>query len=640
MKKILSILLLSFYALTASAQNIEKINDLKQKLGVVKTDTGKVMLLYSLFVQHREFDSTVAMNYANEGLALSKKINFPKGQSLLLLNKGVFLNLNGENDEAKKLINVSLKIRISTKDYAGVGYCLRSLGNLEYDKNEYANALKYYLDAAPEFEKANDMRGLAGDYIWVGNVFNEGLHQYDKAVEYFNKSLTISKQLNDSSLLSYNYNNLGSAFYFSKKYKDALYWFGQSKAIKEKLKDERGIGSTSSNISNVFTDTKKYDSAAFYNNIAMLIRTKQNDKKGLATSYSNAANIFLFQKKSDSAFTYYQKAIALGKEIDFKEPVIESYNGLSQYYQLKGDADKALDYYKKYKAANDSVYNTDISNQLNTLQTKYETSKKEKLIDDQKFEILKKQYWIYGSAAIIFLMALLGFSYYKRNRIQQKIFLQHAVMKEQELATAAVIEAEENERKRIARDLHDGVGQMLSAAKMNLSLIGENKTMNTDEKNAFDKAIALVDESCREVRTVSHNMMPNALIKFGLASAVRAFIEQIESPVLKVQLYTEGLTDSLNKNTETVLYRVLQECVNNVIKHAHASNLDIALIKDESGINATIEDNGIGFDTADKNKFSGIGIDNMLKRINFLKGSIEWQSSEKNGTLVAIFIPS
>lgn len=258
----------------------------------------------------------------------------------------------------------------------------------------------------------------------------------------------------------------------------------------------------------------------------------------------------------------------------------------------------------------------------------------------QKLTISKNR--IYIAVALILLFAGLGFAYllYNRYKIKQNIKLQQEVMRQQEIATEAVIEAEENERKRIARDLHDGVGQMMSAAKMNLSLLNNYTGMDSAEKTAYEKAMALVDESCKEVRSISHNMMPNALIKTGLASAVRAFIEQIESPSLKVQLYTEGLNETLNKNTETVLYRVLQECVNNVIKHAAASNLDIALIKDETGINATIEDNGKGFDTSDKNKFTGIGLDNMQKRINFLKGQIEWNSKPGNGTLVAIHIPA
>jgi two-component system NarL family sensor kinase len=235
------------------------------------------------------------------------------------------------------------------------------------------------------------------------------------------------------------------------------------------------------------------------------------------------------------------------------------------------------------------------------------------------------------------LLACLAFSYllYNRSKIKQQAILQQTVMRQQKLAMEAVIEAEEKKRKRIARDLHNGVGQMMSAAQMNLSLLEKHINFYSSEK-----AVALVDESCREVRSVSHNMMPNALIKTGLASAVRAFIEQIETPYLKVQVYTESLNETINKNTETVLYRVLQARVNNVVKHSGGTNLDIALIKDESGINTTIEDKGKGFNTNDKNKFTGIGLDNIQKRIDFLKGTIEWQSSPGAGTLVAVYVTS
>ena len=140
-------------------------------------------------------------------------------------------------------------------------------------------------------------------------------------------------------------------------------------------------------------------------------------------------------------------------------------------------------------------------------------------------------------------------------------------MKQQELATKAVLEAEENERQRIAKDLHDGVGQMMSAAKMNLSAFeSEIKFADTEQQLSFEKIIQLVDESCAEVRSVSHNMMPNALLKNSLASAVREFINKLDQKTLKVHLYTEGLDERLDSNIETVLYRVIQECVNNVDK--------------------------------------------------------------------------
>ena len=213
-------------------------------------------------------------------------------------------------------------------------------------------------------------------------------------------------------------------------------------------------------------------------------------------------------------------------------------------------------------------------------------------------------------------------------------------MKQQDLATKAVIEAEENERKRIAGDLHDGVGQMMSAAKMNLSAFEDRiQFATTEDKLGYEKLIALVDESCKEVRAVSHNMMPNALLKAGLASAVKEFIDKIDSRVLKVNLYSEGLNERLDGNVETVLYRVIQECVNNVIKHSGANQLEISLVKDADGIAVTIEDNGKGFDTTQKSKFEGIGLKNIKTRIEYLKGTVDFDSSPGQGTLVAIHVP-
>jgi signal transduction histidine kinase len=238
------------------------------------------------------------------------------------------------------------------------------------------------------------------------------------------------------------------------------------------------------------------------------------------------------------------------------------------------------------------------------------------------------------------LMILLGFSYYRRNKLQQEKKLQVEVIKQQDLATKAVIAAEENERKRIAADLHDGVGQMMSAAKMNLSAFESDISFKDQvQKLSFEKIIGLVDESCKEIRSVSHQMMPNALLKSGLASAIKEFIDKIDNRVIKINLYTEGLNERLDSNIETVLYRVIQECVNNVIKHSGANSLDISLIKDADGIAATIEDNGKGFDVNDKEKFSGIGLKNITSRIEFLKGTVDFDSSAGKGTLVAIHVP-
>lgn len=214
------------------------------------------------------------------------------------------------------------------------------------------------------------------------------------------------------------------------------------------------------------------------------------------------------------------------------------------------------------------------------------------------------------------------------------------LMRQQEQAIRAVMEAEENERERIARDLHDGVGQMMSAAKMNLSAFeSELPFTDKEQRHSFEKIIRLVDESCREVRTVSHIMMPNALLKNNLGDAIREFTGKLNQKDLRIHVYTEGLDQRLDSGMETMLYRVVQECVNNTIKHAGADTMDISLIRDKDGISGTIEDNGKGFDASDPAVRKGIGIRNISSRIEYLKGTVDFDSSPGRGTVVAFHIP-
>lgn len=213
-------------------------------------------------------------------------------------------------------------------------------------------------------------------------------------------------------------------------------------------------------------------------------------------------------------------------------------------------------------------------------------------------------------------------------------------MQQQDIATKAVLEAEERERQRIAQDLHDGVGQMMSAVKLNLSAF-QSELQITDEqiKNKFENIFSLVDDSCKEVRSVSHNMMPNALLKNGLSTAVREFLNKIDSNALEVNLYVEGLDEHLNSDVEIMLYRVIQECVNNAVKHAGASKLDLSIIREEKNLSVSIEDNGKGFDTSDMDLFSGIGLKNIISRVEYLKGNIEFDAKENKGTAIIIHVP-
>ena len=240
------------------------------------------------------------------------------------------------------------------------------------------------------------------------------------------------------------------------------------------------------------------------------------------------------------------------------------------------------------------------------------------------------------SLAILLLTAI--FLFYRKKQIQHKAELDAELASQKELRAKSIIEAEEKERIRIATDLHDGVGQLLSAAKLNLSSL-ENKINLNDasQQTAFQNAISLVDDSVKEVRSVSHNMMPNTLLKLGLASAVKEFVTKIQgTPNLKVNLEIVGLNNRIEQEKETVIYRVIQEVVSNIIKHAKATELTLQIIKHEHELSILIEDNGIGFDTSKINSFEGIGVKNILSRIEFINGAVHFDSVLGRGTTVII----
>ena len=371
------------------------------------------------------------------------------------------------------------------------------------------------------------------------------------------------------------------------------------------------------------------------------LRDSLHDTKGMVSCLNNLADIYIQQKLYDSAKSKLKLGLSMGsKAVNCKPEVNKIYFTLAKLFEAKGENEQALAMYKLYSTSKDSLYTDDLSRKFAELDTRYKTLEKEKTIQQQQFDITRKNYWIISISGILLTGLLLGYSWYRRYKMRQERKIQTEIIKQQDISTRAVLQAEENERKRIAADLHDGVGQLMSAAKMNLSAFEQDLPFKSaEQKSAYEKAIALVDESCKEVRSISHQMMPNALLKSGLSSAIKEFIDKIDSSIIKINLHTEGLHERLDSNIETVCYRVIQECVNNVIKHSGANTLEISLIKDVDGISATIEDNGKGFNSREVEKVEGIGLKNIRSRIQYLKGTVDFDSQPGKGTLVAIHVP-
>lgn len=638
MKKLCCLLFLST-GFFCHAQNT-RIIDSFERIAAEQKDTDLIKTYNELTWQYRNVNRDKAIEYGNKALELGLKSGFDKGVAQAYNDMGIIYYDQENYDRALDFYNKAFEIRKRQNDVKGMGALYNKIGILYQKRGNFDKALENQQKALTLYEQINNDFGISYSLNNIG-IIHQNMGNYDEALKYQERSIVIKEKLGDMAGMAGSFVNAGNIWLIKKDYKKTEEYYGKAEQITRKMNDREYLSNVLNNYGSYFLKTNQLEKALQYVKESFSIRQSLQDNKGMVSCMANMGEIFTRRQQYDSAESILKKAVSIADSSAASKPELPKlYKQFSSLYEAKGDLPKALLMQRKYSELNDSLYTDDLRENFATLQTKFETTKKEQVIQQQQFELTKKNFWIITIAGLLLLGALLAFSFYKRSQLKQEKKLQAEIMRQQDLATRAIIEAEENERKRIAGDLHDGVGQMMSAAKMNLSGFESRLHFeNEKEKAAFDNIIALVDESCKEVRNVSHNMMPNALLKNGLSNAVKEFISKLDHSILKVNLYTEGLNERLDSDIETVLYRVIQECVNNVIKHSGADAIDISLIKDADGIAATIDDNGKGFDASKKEKFEGMGLKNILTRIQYLKGTVDFDSSPGKGTLVAIHVP-
>lgn len=631
------IILLNINTLNAKDNYVDSMLNL-----IEETDDMKMQSKYYYRIARKlmQEDIDEAIIYAKKSVSLAKKGNYKpelcKSYIMLatVLESGAFI------DESLVASNKALAIAEELDDPELIYYGESRVGNAFRRLAMFDSALVHLIAAHKTAQdRMDDLRFTSAGALNVGGIY-AALDDYDKAEQYMVESLELSMQSGDSMDAAYTYSNLGIINRDRGNYDKSLKFYNKAKEIFLRYQNPIDSGYVYTDLGSIYLKMKKPDSAEYYLKKSIEIRERIGDRSELVYSYYFMGENSELKGNLVQAEKFMLKAIDAALANHNNKQTYEGYEGIAEFYERHGQYNKAYKYLNLHNNLRDSLRQAENKDLIEELNTKYQTEKKEKIIQEQQFDITRRNYLLTGSLGVMLLGALLGYSYYRRYKLKQQAKLQEEVLKHQEMATKAVIEAEENERQRIAGDLHDGVGQMMSAARINLSTItSELQFTSQEQRTRFDNALKLVDDSCAEVRTVSHNIMPNALLKNSLAAAVRTFIDKIDERVIKVNLYTEGLNTKIDENVETVLYRVIQECVNNVIKHANASNLDISLIRDDNEISVTVEDNGKGFDKDNAKLFEGIGLKNIKTRVEYLKGNVEWDSAIGRGTVVSINVP-
>ncbi len=542
-------------------------------------------------------------------------------------------------DTATTLFTEVSKTALQQKDFKAYIQAELKIGRIYSDKGENVAALNHYHNAQNYAERTDDKKMLAHVFKNIGALYISW-KKFNDALKYYDQAEKIATSINEAELVADCQNNKGTVYEQQHKYNEALKVYQTALTVYTQKNVPGKISMVLSNLAIVYKFKKDYKASLKYNLQALTLAEKNNDKWIMAATYNNIGSLYYEMGDHPQTIAWCEKSLALAKQINAIEIVETAYETMAIGAAKVGDYKSAYKYQQEYVVNKDKFINVESTKQLSELMVKYESAKKEKVIQEQQFALRQRNMILVIIAVICVAALAIVYQLYTRNKLKQKAALQQAEIEHQALITKGIINAEEKERSRIASELHDGVGQLFSAVKLNLSGLLDRAQLADPAMVALgNKTLDMVDESCKEVRLIAHQMMPGALKKNGLYAAISEFVGKIDSYNLTIKLNARGMDKRLDGNIETVLYRIVQECVNNVIKHASATILDIDLVCDNNNIYVYINDNGKGFDTDDKDKFEGIGLKNIISRVAYLHGAAEISSKQGKGTRIAICIP-
>jgi len=595
----------------------------------------------------KEKDKAGALKYAtlllNEATAKDNKKWIARSLSDLSVIYEYSGDIKTAMEYAEKTVPVA-KLAGNKKDLAGA---LFNLSVIKSKNNQLGEAMELQLQALKIYEELKKNYYIAVTCNALGMSYNN-IGNYKLSNVYLRRAFEISKTRSDIYLQSITLGAMGDNYKSLNQVDSSMTCYKLAKSMFKEMEDYSNYATACNNLGELYFQSGRIkNSESEYKEALEVSRTMQ-DTGGIAIYQANLAKVLITEGDYSKAEELLLNSLVLAKKLGNGEAELIVCENLVNLYIHKKNPAMADVYFRKYASIKDTMFSRETAVRFSEAQTKFDVEKKDLEIlknraelERNKQERAKKNLFILLILTVLIASGISGVLFYRKKQAQVQLKHEAEIAAQRDIRARAIIEAEEKERRRIAQDLHDGVGQILSAAKLNLSSLGSTiRTGSQAEKDALENTLALIDDSVKEVRAVSHNMMPNTLIKLGLASAIREFITRLGSfPNLKIDLEIVGLDKRLEESKEMALYRAIQEIVNNIIKHAKANKIGIQLIRHEKELSVVIEDNGVGFDSDKINEFEGIGLKNILSRIEFINGEVHFDSVPGRGTTVLIDLP-
>lgn len=600
----------------------DKIRTLKSQLDTA-TDLSRVSILNDICDQYETINVDSSLSYAQQALDLSEKTSNSIGIVKSLNNIGNYYCEDRQFEKAEEYFNRSYTLSQAIGNKQLQSHCLNFIGMLHQSLANYPQSIDFYLKSIAIREELGDSLGIGMVYGNLGYAY-QNMGDFDNAEKYMSRALTISTALKDTRYTTSNHVNLG-LLYLNKDMERAMNHYQAGLTLAEKTGDLEGVAVLLGNMAVIISRKGNLEEAISYLNRSLKIKEEILKKpQSITHTYNQFQMIYQQHKRYQASVDYGLKSLELLKKYPNKRLELRVLNRLSEAYASLQNNAKAYAYLQKHLLLKDSIFNEEKSLQVNQLQTIYNTNKKDLTIAKQESEIELMEAsslfntritWAIGIGAVLLFGSAYLYRSYRFALREKRLEKNYAHQ---------LISAYEEERKRISRDLHDSVGQ-------SLILIKNKVVLNQD-----DATVTMVSKALEEVRVISKALHPEVLEKLGLTASIRKIIKDADEAT--DIFFTEEITaiDGIfSKDHELQIYRITQEAINNIIKHAQTESALISVRNEKNKVTLLIQDHGVGFDITENSKaITSFGMKTLKERTQILGGKMIIDSTKGNGTSI------
>lgn len=554
-------------------------------------------------------------------------------------------------EEGLKALNYARAFSLKREE-AGVELLL---GDLDKGQGKYDDALGHFLAADKlagrggfDFEHCNALLGR-------GNVlfYQERL---DACLEMFKEARSCAEAHGYKNIAARAVFNMGSAISFLGSNEAAIEHYEHVLAETRTVPNTALEADVHAALGQVNNDMGNYARAKAEIDTALSMMVASGDTASQVDCLHYLAITYEGLHMMDKALGAAQRSLELSTATGALSRMSDNELRINEILLSMGQCERAMEHLQNHHALDARLDSIKQGETIYRLEIAYDTEKKEQAllvsnaelkVSIEKEEARRNQRnWLIGLSAMLVLLAVVlfrNFNSQKRLRAQEHVLHEGEVndlMKRQEINSLdAMMKGQEQERQRVGKDLHDRIGSMLSAVKFQFSALeGRMEDMEAKHLEQYNRVFSLLDETVVEVRRISHDMVRGTLSQFGLVRALEDLRSAVHTPgKLNVVLSMFGMEERLEQNLEIAVYRMVQECVSNVMKHAQATELSVQLTRTSAVLNILVEDDGRGFDPAGSS--GGLGMANIRERAAAYKGSVNVDSRPGRGTTVSIDVP-